>query len=395
MVVGSYHPEVTGGGVQCRTLVRALRERVRFTVLATTRDPALPAFELVDAVPVHRLHVHLTDPTAKLRALGRLTRLYLSLRDRFEIVHLHGFTRKAIPLLWLARWTGKRTLCKMTSVGADDAITAARRPLARRALRAVDRVISVSPALTERYSKAGLRPERLAVIPNGVDLHRFRPAPAGDRPRLRGALGLPPDAPLVTFVGFFSRDKAPHLLVEAWCWVRREVMPPPTLLLIGATAQTHVEVDPEVVADVRHRIRAEGVEASVRFVEKTHDVPGCLRASDIFVLPSLREGMSNALLEAMASGLPCVAATLPGITDAVIEHRVNGLLFPPGDATALAGALRFLLRDPARAQELGRRARETVEQRYSITRTARRVLEVYESLHREPPAHGRSPEGLT
>lgn len=380
MVVGSYHPEVTGGGLQCRTLIQALQPRVGFTVLATTRDTALPAFEEVDGVPVHRVHVDLAGRWGWLRALARLVHLFLRLRPRFDIVHLHGFTRKSIPLVWLARLTGKRTIYKMTSLDADDAVAVAGDWLARRTLGAIDQIISVSPALTERYRVAGLPPSRLAVIPNGVDLARFRPAAPGDRSRLRQTLGLPPHAFVITFVGFFSRDKAPDCLVEAWCRLREGGEPSLVLVLIGATDLRAVEVDGELVAEVKARVRAAGAERDVHFVERTHDVPGWLRASDVFVLPSRREGLPNALLEAMACGVPCVVSRLPGVTDAVIDDGVNGLLVPAGDPGALEGALRQLLGDPAAALELGRRGRQTVVQNYSIAQTASRTLELYASL---------------
>lgn len=388
MVVGAYYPEITGGGLQCRTLIQALEKWARFTVLATTRDSTLPAFEVLEDVPVYRLYVDPTSVVRKMPALGRLVYWYLSRRRRFEIVHFHGFTWKCVPLVWLARWTGKRTIYKMTSLGADDVSAAGRGWLRARTLHVVDRVVSISPALSEQYRRAGFPDSRLAFIPNGVDVSRFHPGAASDRARLRVALGLPSEAPLVTSVGFFSRDKAPHLLVEAWCRARGKVTPPPTLLFIGDTDPSHVEVDAELVASVRQRICAVGAEAHVRFVEKTHDVPSWLQASDIFVLPSLREGLPNALLEAMACALPCVASRLPGITDVVISDGVNGLLVPPGDAAALERALLYLLENPGRAQELGRKARVTVEERYSITQVAFRVLELYHDLTRSPSSSG-------
>lgn len=380
MVVGAYYPEISGGGLQCRTLVQALKEHVRFTVLATTRDALLPPFEEIDGVPVYRVFVDPRSAVGKARALARLVRLYLGLRDRFEVVHLHGFSRKSIPLVWLARWTGKRTIYKMTSLGADDTTTVGRGWLATLILRKIDRVVSVSSELARQYHRAGLPSGRLSFIPNGVDVDRFHPVAPGERPRLRTRLGLRPEVPLTAFIGFFSRDKAPDLLVEAWCRVRREAAPPPSLLLIGSTDPGHVEVDPALVARVRERIRAEGAEGHVRFVEETHDVPSFLQASDIFVLPSFREGLPNALLEAMASGLPVIASDLPGITDVLVEPGLTGFLVPPGDLDALTAALRMLLGDPALRAQMGARARALVQEQFSINNVARLTLRLYEEL---------------
>jgi glycosyltransferase involved in cell wall biosynthesis len=306
--------------------------------------------------------------------------VFLKLRKTFEIIHLHGFTRKSIPLVWLGRLTGKRIVYKMTSLGADDVVAVGQGPLASRALRRIDRFISVSPGLSERYRQAGLPPAKLTFIPNGVDTVRFHPVDPAERPRLRASVGLPSDAPVIAFVGFFSRDKAPQVLVQAWCRIRKEVVPSPTLLLIGSADPAHVEVDPRIVAEVRDLIRAERAESFVRFVGTTHDIPTFLQASDIFALPSLREGLPNALMEAMACGLACLASRLPGVTDLLIENGVNGHLLHPGDCDDLAAALLALLRDPSRRAALGARAQATIEQRFSIDHTASLTEQLYHQL---------------
>jgi glycosyltransferase involved in cell wall biosynthesis len=102
-----------------------------------------------------------------------------------------------------------------------------------------------------------------------------------------------------------------------------------------------------------------------------------LRAADVFALPSRREGLPVALLEAMACGLPCVASRLPGATDTVITHEQDGLLVPPGDAVALATALCRVLADPGLAAQLGRAARKTVTSRFANADVAEQWLNAY------------------
>jgi len=128
----------------------------------------------------------------------------------------------------------------------------------------------------------------------------------------------------------------------------------------------------------------------VIFIEVTHEIEKFYRAADLFVLSSSREGMPLALLEAMATGLSCVASSLSGVTDVVIEDGVNGLLVPPGDAAALKDALQLLLLNPTCAQELGRRARETVKERYSIRQTAAHYLRAYQRLVGSPGQEGET-----
>ena len=116
------------------------------------------------------------------------------------------------------------------------------------------------------------------------------------------------------------------------------------------------------------------------FVESTRAIEQYFRAADLYVLPSVREGLSIALLEAMASGLPCIATRLDGSTDGLIEHDVNGMLVEPDDAEGFAESIRTILSDSDRAVRLGCAARETVLERYSIQRTAPSWLSAYREL---------------
>ena len=108
------------------------------------------------------------------------------------------------------------------------------------------------------------------------------------------------------------------------------------------------------------------------------------RAADAFVLPSAVEGMSNALLEAMAQGLPCIGTRISG-SEELIEHGVNGLLVPRDDPSALSAALREILNDATLRRKLGRAARQTVEKSYTIESVAQCYLKLYEEL---PAARG-------
>lgn len=382
-MIGAYHPEVSGGAAQCRTLVRALSGRVRFVIMATTHEPQNLCMDRVDGVPVERVLIRLKRPWEKLAALPRMLRIFARYRSATDIVHLHGLSQKILLFLILAKACRKPTLILLTSAGADDPLTLRGRFdgwIWCRALAFADRVVSLSPALTARYLAAGMPTERLAVIPNGVDTGRFRPPrDPGEVRSLRLKLGLPEDRPVLTYVGHFSREKGSGTLLEAWKQVRAEGHRS-TLLLIGATVPGHYEVDPSLVCWIRGEVRRLGAEDEVRFVERTPEIEQYLRASDLFVLSSLREGLPNALLEAMATGLPCLASRLPGITDWVIDNGVNGLLFTPGEKEELAKGLRELLADPRLRKELGRAARWTIEERFPIEHVAEQYLALYREV---------------
>jgi len=380
LVTGAYYPEISAAGVQCRAAASALRGRADVSVLTTAVDPALPRESIVDDVVVHRVHVDVASRTSKMAASIRLALHLLRARRRYGIIHVHGFSQKNVPVSILARLLGKRLVLSLHTAGQDEPRVAARRGrIASWAFTSPDLVLSVSPDLVARWEAEHLPEDRIRLVPNGVDTVRFRPADDRERAGLRRALGWPADRPVVLFVGFFSRDKRPDLIFRAW---RRAAAAGigSRLALVGATGAGDYEIDASLVDEIRSGAAACRCSDEVMFIDPTHEIEKYFRAADVYVLPSVREAHPLALLEAMACGLPCIATRLPGSTDALIDDRVNGRLFPMDDEAALAGALQAVLSDPAGARAMGARARETVTARYDIGRTADAWLSAYRSV---------------
>ncbi|MEA1996476.1 MAG: glycosyltransferase family 4 protein, partial [Gemmatimonadota bacterium] len=236
-----------------------------------------------------------------------------------------------------------------------------------------DYYLAPSPALMKAYRKSALRPERLLYLPNGVDTERFRPADAKEKRLLRSRLGLPTDELLIMFTGHFSSDKRPHLLAEAWSMLETTGV---SLILVGSTSETGFEVSRDIVARVRETAQGKNLPGRLITIERTGTIEDYYRAADIFVLPSVREGMPNALLEAMASGLACIATRLEGITDILLQDKSHGVLFEADDREALVTALNELVCDHNLRWEQGSNARQTVCALYDLRTTARRYREL-------------------
>lgn len=381
MVVGAYYPELCGAGLQCHALVGRLRDRIDFTVLTTTADRSLPVDDVQDGVPVHRVYVDPASWRSKMIGAVRLTAAYLRARRRFSIVHLHGFSQKSILLVWLALAGRKKIAIKMTSVGDDDPVSIQRRgPLTYWSYRKAEVFFAISPRFLDLYTTAGLPRNRFRLIPNGVNLDRFRPAAEGEREALRRELSIPSGSPVVLFVGFFSREKRPDLLFEAWATLAASPASDAVLVLVGATRSSYYEIDEGLADGIRRRADKLGLTGRMSFVETTHEIERFHRAADVFVLPSVREGLPNALLEAMASGAACIATRIDGVTDRIIEDGQNGLLVPPDDVKALVHALRQVIDDPAFGACLGGEARRTIEARYSLDQIANEYFDAYRRL---------------
>ncbi len=215
---------------------------------------------------------------------------------------------------------------------------------------------------------------------NAVEADRFRPADDAERAALRAELGLARDRPLVLFVGYFSRDKRPDVMYRAWL-AGVHAGTDAGLIMIGATRAVHGEVDAAMGPAIREWAARDGVLDRLVFVEATAAIERYVRAANLFVLlPSVREGLPIALIEAMSCGLPCVASRLPGATDVLIEDGVSGLLVTPDDEAAMTRAMVSVLADPALAARLGAGARAAVLERYAIDRAAKSWLAAYQEL---------------
>lgn len=379
MVTGAYHPEMSSSAIQCREMARVLAGRVETHVLTTAVDPALRREDSVDGVGVTRVPVDVTSVTSKLRAAVRMLSELLRLVPRTDIVHLHGFSTKNVLVTAVARLLRRPVMLSLHTAGFDEAATVRRHgALAWWAFTHADRYMSVSPNLIDAYLAAGLPPDRIQLVPNGIDMDRFAPADASQRAALRDRLGLPQDRAVVLFVGFFSRDKQPRVLFDAWLRLRQRL--DATLVYVGATRSPYFEVDDDLAEQMREEARRAGCGDRVIFAGPAERVEAYFRAADVFALPSRREGLPVALLEAMACGLPCVASRLPGSTDTIVEEGTTGLLVAPGDAGALADALARLLLDADLAGALGRNARASVARRFANVDVADLWLSAYDRL---------------
>jgi len=235
----------------------------------------------------------------------------------------------------------------------------------------VDRYVPLSRHLEDYLEQqVGIAPEKIAQIYNGVDTDRFRPS-RGSRPAIPGCPFGEPDHWLVGTVGRMEAIKDPLNLARAF--VRARQLEPAVagrmrLVFVG---------DGALRSDVRQLLEQAGVGDRVWFAGERADVPEIMRGLDCFVLPSLAEGVSNTILEAMASGLPVVATRVGGNSE-LIESGMTGTLVPPASSEALAQAMLGYCNDRSTARRHAKAAQRIVVDRYSLTRMVSDYVNVYE-----------------
>lgn len=378
MVTGAYYPEISSGGLQTRLITAAMRRDAEVRVLTTALDLTTPRYSRVDEVEVTRLHLKSMRAVSKATAVSMVLPDVLQLVRWCDVVHIHGVSSKNILVTALARMFRKPIVLSLHTTGADepDAIKKSG-AMSWWAFKAASRYMSVSAGLMQRYLDAGMPADRIEQVGNGIDIEEFSPASIEEKRQLRRSLGLNPDRPLVLFVGFFSQDKQPRLLFDAWVELRDRHGIDTSLVFVGATKSDYYEVDESLAGRMRADAEARGLGDRLTFTGSLHDVHEYFRLADVFVLPSRREGLPVALMEAMSCGLPCVASHLPGATDTLIDDGVSGVLVPPGDVGAFADAIKRMLIDPAGAARMGNAAREFVTARFSAQTIALRWLANY------------------
>jgi len=236
--------------------------------------------------------------------------------------------------------------------------------------RMFDQVQAVSSAVREHTIRAGgIDPARVVTIPNGIEVERIAAAEGGAE--LRESLA-PGGGPVVLTVGNIRRVKGFDVLIRAA--TRVVVRYPAAVFLIAGRVH-----EPEYERELLALVAQFGLERNVKFLGKTDRAPSLLKACDVFCLPSRSEGMSNALLEAMACGRPSVATRVGG-TPEVIEDGLSGFLVESEDDAAVAERILALLDDPERAREMGETARRVVEERFSAGRMVADMTKRYDSL---------------
>jgi len=286
-------------------------------------------------------------------------------RRAVDVVHSHEFTmavygaaaagRVGVPHVitmhggrgYQARW--QRRLALRWAAGRNRATVAVSRSTAR-----------------ELESSLRLRPGTVEVVANGSV---FRP---GDPAPVRSELGLAAGQPLILAVGNLYEVKGHVVLLRALAELHRAGLPERWHLAIAGRG-------PEEGA-LRAFIRSAGLDERVALLGYRDDIPNLLAAADLWVMPSLSEGLPLALVEAMFAGKPIVASDVGGIPEVVTSGR-QALLVPPSDPGALAGALRRLLSDRPFALTLGAAAERLARERFGVDRMA----DAYEALYRREP----------
>jgi glycosyltransferase involved in cell wall biosynthesis len=417
IVIATFHPYVGGTEKQALAQGHSLRERgYEATIVTFSYSRTWPQREVIEGVPVIRVADLLLNDREKLpRFLQKLVYLLAMLimgwtlwrqRHYYDLLHVYQLNFLTLVVAMLCRLAGKPMLVAIRSadsgsssshdktsllagpldvtapclqvderlqayngrvkVGSDlEMLARVGKPVVR-LLAALLRsnsvvVVLLSSRMKSSLAQYGFHPRHMRHIPNGVDITRFN--------AIHTDHALDGREQVVVCVSKLRFEKGIDVLLQAWCLVHQQA-PQARLIIVG---------DGSLRFQLECMAKALDIANCVELMGLQSDIPAQLHRGSLAVLPSRWEGMPNALLEAMACGLPCVATRVSGSED-IIEHGVNGLLVESEDYRDMAQALLTLLHNPVLAQKFGQAARKTVERHYSLEQVMDRYIELYQSV---------------
>ncbi len=282
------------------------------------------------------------------------------IREDVDVVHAH----LAIPLGLMGTLNPRGTPLIVTSHGSDCSLpytNAIYRPFTRRTLRKADAVVAVSEYVKHLAMGLGALPDKVEVIYLGVNTSKFKPPPSRDR--LKEELGIPTDTVVIGSLGRLVPEKRVEDLIRAAAHLKGRL---DYQILVGGDGPERPALE---------KMASEVAGYRISFLGRVSDAPGFHRLCDIYVLTSVREGLSVSLQEAMATGCTPVAVNGFGCPELVVDGE-NGFLFRPRDPVDLAKKIELASRNPG----MGRRAMETVTERFDLRENAGRYVELFNEL---------------
>jgi glycosyltransferase involved in cell wall biosynthesis len=307
------------------------------------------------------------SPRAVLRLSAEISRL------RPDVLHSHNLG--ALIYTSLASLGGRRgaLLQGEHSLLTPDELTPRRLRQRHRLYRTCRAIHTVAEPMRAELLSLGSPPEKISVIPNGVDTAHFTP---GDQAAARAALGLPSETLCLGIVGRFGPFKRHAVLLDAFAEIALRY--PAAHLVIAGTGGSEE-------AATRARVAASPHAARIHWLGFQSDPRDCYQAINLLVLPSVNEGLSNAALEAMASGVPVLANTGCG-HEQFITHGADGVIADLSTPANLAAQLASLLATPERLVDFGRKARTKMLEHFSIDSMAAAYARLYRTVA-APPCH--------
>jgi len=366
-IIQTYYPLVGGAQQQIANVTPYLAEHNVEVHVITRHFAGLAKTEHRDSLTVHRVlapsRIKLASPIFTIASQPILKKL------QPDIIHAYGLFSPLTTAIAAKKLLRVPLAVKILRGGMQGDVEGVQQKAfgkirLHRFKHQVDAFVVISQEIDRELADIEISSERRVFMPNGVDTNVFYPVSEGEKRQKRQELDLPIDAPIAIFTGRLDVEKRVNHLINIWGDVRQQY--PNAHLLIaghGTEEQSLKQIAGEQVV----------------FLGRLDNVVPYLQAADIFALPSVTEGLSNSLLEAMAAGTTCLATAVGG-TPELIKDGVTGVLVEPDNPNALHKGLLRLLADANTRKAMAEAAHQVILKDYQLQTTAKRLRNLYNQL---------------
>ncbi len=374
-----FYPYIGGAEKHFQNLSRSLIEKGLCLIVLTRRLKGLSKFEVIENIPVHRKII--TVPLGPFWGIMYMFSIFWFLLinlNKYQIIHCSQIDLHIPVVMFFKYFFRKKVVVRLSGASYYGDFERVKKLkggfLILMASRWVDKVVAISGEIEKELIDHSFSKDKIIIIPNGVNVEYYSPRKKTEGQSLSN----------ICFVGRLANGKGLDTLIDAFSKVS------------GQHNQTRLKLVGQglKMSELRQQIERLGLCDHVDFVGEKEDVLTYYHQSDLLVLPSESEGMSNVLLEAMACELPIIATDI-GANVELIGEKIeevtggegskycicsNGILVPPRDANSLAEAIKMLLKDRALSERVAYSARRKVEEFYTLSHETERYMSLYSRL---------------
>lgn len=378
IITNRYLPIVGGSELQIKHLYESLVKRKDINAkILTFRLPTSDRKEYLEGIQIKRIGK--ADFNSWINRKVNLIVLLLYILVEIKNIDVLDIrspkSLHSLLAIYIAQKFGKKTVIRFATDGDFEAInTGIEGYVFSKVKIFIDNYIAINSEISEAIISSGVKKEKVILLPNTVDIDKFRPPSKKEKVLLRRKNNLDPNTIYLLFVGRLVKRKGIDLLLNAWSDIlEMNIEKDIKLLIIGEGGNRKDSIENML----NNEVDALGIKGKVEFLGEKENISVYYKCSDIFVFPSRREGSPNVVIEAMATGLPVITTKLPGTKD-IIDNNKNGILIDVDDEHRLTKEITDLLNGKEKRIELGNTARRFVEAELSLSKAVRVFLDIFE-----------------
>jgi glycosyltransferase involved in cell wall biosynthesis len=363
-VTGGFYPELHGGSIQIRNLIRNLKKKYNIFVLSSSKIYNTSLFDIANKSNIFRLKKN--NFFLSIYNILKMILFFLLIQKKISIIHFRGFTKKVILIIILGKIFRKKIIYSPTRYLEDDIYTLKKNIFFYYFIRKIDVLLCISKIFFTGKNAFVKKIFKFEYLPNFVDLNIYRFKKKKFHKNLN-----------ILFIGFFSKIKNPQLIYNAWKKIKNKNI---KIIFIGKKNFDYYLSDFRIYNQIYDDAKKNSLLKKIKFVDQTNKITKYFNISDIFVLPSKTEGMPNSLLEAMASGLVPVVLKISNLYSDIIIDKFNGFILKKNNANELAKILQNIIYNKNKLTQISINARKTIEKKFDLNIYLVKIKNVYKNL---------------